>query len=109
MKTSELSGAELDMWVAKAEEKLAWISSNGKVYTEEGWYSPSTDWSQGGPLIQREFVTIYPETYTSGDLWFASPFSGTESFEGETPLIAAMRCLVASKFGNEVPDEETKA
>jgi len=40
--------------------------------------------------------------------WFAySSLSTPEDFHGDTPLIAAMRCYVASKLGDEVeiPEE----
>jgi hypothetical protein len=69
----------------------------------------STDWNQGGPIIDRERIaTLCP---VSGDFWDARD---TKMFtmnpvywRGPTPLIAAMRCYVVSKLGEEVevPDE----
>ena len=53
----------------------------------------SKDWAQGGPIIERELIAIH------GD-WKATLGEGT--YEGPTPLIAAMRCYVASKLGAEV-------
>jgi hypothetical protein len=106
MKTSELTGVALDWAVAKCEgyfdKDMAWIE-NGKVevayYTD---YSPSTDWAQGGEIIEREGIQI--QRHASG--WIALPpdteFSEEAYQEGATPLIAAMRCYVASKFGDEV-------
>lgn len=98
MKTSELTGAALDWAVAKCE---------GKAFAEAGEkfkpaYSPSTVWAQGGPLIECEVNRI--QEITDG-LWEAEGWSHVE--EGPTPLVAAMRCYVATKLGHEVeiPEE----
>ena len=92
MKTSELTGAALDWAVAKAI----------------GEYKPvavphySTDWTQGGPIIEREKIDV--ATYR-GD-WRAARHVGsvpTPTYGyGPTPLIAAMRCYVASVLGDDV-------
>ena len=72
-------------------------------------YTPSTDWSQGGPLIERERIEVGP-TF-SGTVWIAGysnkPTSKKCWSNGPTPLIAGMHCLVASRLGDEVdvPDE----
>jgi hypothetical protein len=100
MKTSELTGAALDWAVAKCEGHLP-----------EGYsFDPhihcySTSWTKGGPIIEREINRV--QEITEG-LWEAEAWSHTE--EGPTPLIAAMRCYVASKFGNtvEIPNELAK-
>jgi hypothetical protein len=72
----------------------------------------STDWSQGGPIIEREQLAIIP--VMGGTRWSAERDlpTGGDDYEvyatyGETPLIAAMRCCIASKFGEEVADEQT--
>lgn len=68
-------------------------------------YTPSTDWSQGGPIIAREFICLNgddgaPDTPAS---WDASIFNDGEIKQsGHTALIAAMRCYVASRLGDEV-------
>jgi hypothetical protein len=57
----------------------------------------SDEWEQGGPIIERErveLVCLWP------DLWSANP-RGLEQ-HGPTPLVAAMRAFVASKFGEEI-------
>lgn len=78
-------------------------------------WQPSTDWSQGGPIIEREEITIAP-WYCDGKFshWEANGhdleydevgeyFHGSDYAQtGPTPLIAAMRCYVASKLGDEV-------
>lgn len=70
-------------------------------------YSPSTNWAQGGPIIEREKLDIEwrgSEVCRATCEWLDEPFY--ESF-GPTALIAAMRCYVASKLGDEVdvPEE----
>jgi hypothetical protein len=94
IKTSELTGAALDWAVARCE---------GRSHTDFGWwwdnYHPSTDWAQGGPIIEREKTTV---EYTGDpDTWCACIMADQEVY-GPTPLIAAMRCYVASKLGDEV-------
>lgn len=63
----------------------------------------AVDWAQGGPIIEREKITLeYPrEDYWTARAWLGKPMEfacGT----GPTPLIAAMRCYVVSKMGDEV-------
>jgi len=93
MKTSELTGAALDWAVAEIEKPIWW---HGKTY------QPSTNWAQGGPIIEREGLTL--------DQWDDYPRWRSGNSYGTTPLIAAMRCYVASKLGDEidVPAELTK-
>ncbi len=71
-------------------------------------YSPSTDWNEGGPLIERECMDIL--CLAGGDDgWQCDKYLHTErvTYYGPTPLIAAMRCFVASKLGDEIeiPEE----
>jgi hypothetical protein len=71
------------------------------VYTEQQrWFSPSTDWPQGGPIIDRENITWDGQAAT-----ICRHVNGKYpkwSEYGPTPLIAAMRAFVASKLGDEV-------
>jgi hypothetical protein len=100
MKTSELTGAALDWAVAKCEGAI-----NGDDldigFILEGGYSPSTDWAQGGPIIEREGIALY--LYGNGE-WNAMT---EKEYQGPTPLTAAMRCYVGTKLGDEVeiPEE----
>jgi len=89
MKTAELQGIALDRAVAHALG--APDDGNGLPYY-------STDWAQGGPIIERERIDVL---YEHDLRWIAVPQKGIESY-GPTPLIAAMRCYVASKLGDEV-------
>ena len=119
MKTSELTGAALDWAVAKCEGVSVEISIGGwwvfdssafpkfiDSYNDGKWqaFHPSICWAQGGPIIEQEKIEIF----IRDEMWFAySSLSVPQDFHGDTPLIAAMRCYVASQFGDEidVPDE----
>jgi Protein of unknown function (DUF2591) len=108
MKTSELTGAALDWAVAKCEGEETFMHK-GQLHTkwtEDGW-TPSTDWSQGGPIIERESMTLMWRPSIDGGCYWACISSRPEDEHtignfGPTPLIAAMRCFVASKLGNEI-------
>jgi hypothetical protein len=103
MNINELTGAALDWAVAKCEGAI-----NGDDldigFILEGGYSPSTDWAQGGPIIEREHVELEHD----GFIWWAR-IKADEDYAGPTPLIAAMRCYVASKLGDtiDIPEELT--
>jgi hypothetical protein len=91
MKTDELTGAALDWAVAKCKGELE--------YWPEIEYS--TDWAQGGPIMEREKIA----TAWHITRWVA--WRGVIEHPGPTPLIAAMRCYVASRLGDdiEIPEE----
>ena len=101
IKTSELKGAALDWVVAQAAGYTT--SYLDLMYDIKSYdkFNPSTDWSFGGPIIEEEKIAIMcPST---GDFWDArANVFPAEYWRGETPLIAAMRCYVASKLGDEV-------
>jgi hypothetical protein len=109
MKTNELTGAALDWAVAIAEgfDPETLNTKTGVVYSlSYGVYTPSTNWKQGGPIIERERIATTPMTPTVGEdrtpYWFAN-YEGQITYrDGPTPLIAAMRCYVASKLGDDV-------
>jgi hypothetical protein len=94
IKTSELTGAALD-WAVTMAENWAGADFEVKPY--------STDWVQGGPIIEREKIAIDFD----GAAWCASDNHKPLANYGPTILIAAMRCYVASKLGDEVdvPEE----
>jgi hypothetical protein len=94
MKTSELTGAALDWAVTKCEGFDHEVTSS-----EWGMWGWATDWAQGGPIIEREGIEL-----TCTDEWKAfMPFQSIPCDEdGPTPLIAAMRCYVASKLGDNI-------
>ena len=95
IKTSELAGAALDWAVAKCEG----IQDSEFVRTHMDAWLYSTDWSQGGPIIEREKIGVWWD-----GVWHAK-YDGCRPDQVQdayTPLIAAMRCYVASKLGDEV-------
>jgi hypothetical protein len=102
MKTRELTGIALDWAVASAEGADWWAAEEPRDglfvdYERTQRYSPSTDWSQGGPIINRHIFRLEDDPEHG---WLAE--AGTCQERGETALIAAMRCYVASKLGAEV-------
>jgi hypothetical protein len=124
IKTSELTGHALDWAVAKCEGVTdEWREDgpflwNGVPCIRSGGhdvnYRPSTEWWLGGPIIERERITLSCWSIHSTP-WKASIEGDTDAGvdlyveHGPTPLIAAMRCYVASKMGDdiEVPKELT--
>lgn len=116
MKTSELTGAALDWAVAKCEgaeslrenphrfdRRLVCRLAGRNAFLQDLRFS--TDWTQGGPIIEREVICLLP--HANGG-WVATVHGVAMPHKtGETPLIAAMRCYVASKLGDEVdiPEE----
>ena len=114
MKTSELTGAALDWAVAKCEFPYAssediqvWVQPLPCDDETDFKFQPSTDWAQGGPIIERDEISISRE-FASGRIewaaWTPTPIrDDAEAFGyGPTPLIAVMRCYVASKLGDDV-------
>lgn len=109
MKTADLTGPALDWAVAKCEYPEQPINTAlGVPYLMFGRFNPSTNWSQGGPIIEREKIGV---VLSPGDanVWVGSVYEPDWKFNrtGPTPLIAAMRCYVASRLGDEVdiPEE----
>ncbi|WP_159711527.1 phage protein NinX family protein [Geminicoccus flavidas] len=130
-RVAELDGAELDAAVARAlghqvvrrcdlpyQPYIADPANHptygvlgmvdpGKTPAWDTWlYIPdySSDWSDGGPIIERERIGL---NMHHGEWGAWATYSAYESNDpdqvGPTPLIAAMRAFVASKFGETVP------
>ena len=132
VKTSELIGAALDWAVAVVEgwepvrgstlrkvsvvlgieiECLAFAGKHIEgAMPEPRSYYPSTDWSQGGPLIEKYDVWLSPITDCEPSGWDADVYeldgsegTGVRTIQGcATPLIAACRAIVAAKLGDTV-------
>ena len=71
----------------------------------------STDWEQGGPIIDREDIHWGFGTKDGNKVVIASKFGHhVKPLLGPTPLIAAMRCFVQSRLGDkvEIPEELMK-
>jgi hypothetical protein len=109
VKTSELIGPALDWAVAKCEGVEVEYINDGRtkcllrVSPFTGVYRPSTDWSQSGPIIDWECMEF---DYDEGDQIYRA-YNGITGGQGNTHLIAAMRCFVSSHLGDEIeiPEE----
>lgn len=126
IKTSELTGAQLDYWTARAEgipaeqltiRRVQRSTAYHVVRTDWGTYDAapvritvvaySTDWAQGGPLILKTGGVdawcrngVMENTY-----WQAPPgYDVPDPSEGDTPLQAICRAVVRAAFGDEVEE-----
>lgn len=115
VKTAELIGPALDWAVAAALGAYSAANGSSDVWGSKIWsvpgfkdmrwddWTPSTDWSQGGPLIEKHNVQLLPP----GREWDAQtdlrqgPSFWAQAF-GSTALIAACRAIVAAKLGDTV-------
>lgn len=113
MKTIALeqaTGPALDLLVATCEGHLASITKSGEVIIlREGitdYFDPHRNWGWAGPIIEREGLLVRPQPGNGWDSWKHGADEPCYSI-GPTPLIAAMRCYVTSKLGDEVevPEE----
>lgn len=115
VKTAELTGPALDWAVAKATGETLGGESIQDGYILVGLgvdgdlqrkFSPSTEWSQGGPLRDSYDVGIEPGT-PNGPPYAYVPGRDLEGSFGETALIALCRAIVAAKLGDvvQVPKE----
>lgn len=126
MKTSELTGDALVCAVAMCEGYTNLHKIPGRLPHEPQWamtpprseygdmelweIGSDCDWGFFGPIIEREGISVLHTTMRPSHAWEASqtPAEDLSVCEfGPTPLIAAMRCYVASKLGDEVeiPEE----
>lgn len=104
IKTSNLIDSALDyaVCIAGKSKFIHWPN-----------FQPSIDWSQGGPIIESEEIILdgvssdgKERGYRSWSAYMCDEWGDYYGI-GPTPLIAAMRCYVASKLGYEVevPEE----
>lgn len=86
----------------KAEAEL---EVNGAMNGYAEGFEPSTNWAQGGRIIERVKI----DTAYENNQWFAYESLGDccDPSVGPTLLIAAMRCYCCSKLGDEtdIPEE----
>lgn len=130
VKTAELSGPALDWAVAEAEGIQRFVMGNdwpgnsvvndaadservvicnlvGRLVVARGGWSgewkPSSDWSQGGPLIDKRRMS-----FEDGVADYYAVCAGGEGY-GPTHLVAACRSIVSAALGDtvQVPSELT--
>lgn len=112
IKTAEATGPALDWLVAKAEGyDVAIAEGTGLVIIRRkdvvDYFDPSTNAGWSWPIIERELCVATLARLNSGEWRVQAPYNRTEDREGDyfygpTALIAAMRCYVTSKLGDEV-------
>lgn len=122
IKTAELTGKALNYAVAVAEGYTVrnnptfdgkrksgfWVEvkkPKAAPWLELNWLNYCVAWSYGGPIIERERIQVVFRVTdgNGGGYWEAANlFTDTYGYSGATPLLAAMRCYVASKLGTEV-------
>lgn len=91
IKTSELIGNALNWAVNQIEECCD--DPNAPLF--------STNWAVGGPIIEREKILLDLVGPDDDQEW-EGRIVGKWMEYGPTPLVAAMRCYVGTKLGNEV-------
>jgi len=126
---ARLEGSKLDEWVARA---IGWTlfemvpgelgykrfkqsdGTEGLFGTVESGacrfkgFNPSSNWEQGGQLIEKYQLDVVAD---APNVWLAFRWNNdgdpvtAVTGHGPRPIIAAMRALVASVYGNSVPDE----
>lgn len=106
--TGEVSGNALDWAVSTCEgypidlpgfygEKNFDIIRGGSITS----FHPSINWSEGGPIINREFIDIKWVGISNCRASIDSEGCHHESY-GPNQLVSAMRCYVTSKMGLEI-------
>lgn len=113
VKTAELEGAALDWAVALADgrDMGLFVPCGSRVQICGMWssgctWAPTTDWAQGGPLIEKHNAAIVS---MGGGVWGAEIDAEyymyealSISHEGATPLIALCRAVVGWVIGETV-------
>lgn len=116
VKVSEATGPVLDWMVAvcqnveidENEEPIFFDDPDPKG--ERVRYNPSANWAHGGPIIECQEIELHRWAL---DEWkavdtnyqFLNTPQERDTFSkgyGPTPLVAAMRCYVTSRLGDEV-------
>ena len=120
VKTEDLTGPALDWAVAKCMghidarrvvvdfkyrsglDPIRWEPILDTYYSSS--YSPSTEWDMGGPIIEREEIYLAKSILGgwTGSIYIKAKDYNCIMHAAPTPLIAAMRCYVASKLGDEI-------
>ncbi|TFF13683.1 DUF2591 domain-containing protein [Pseudomonas sp. BCA14] len=134
VKTQDLTGTALDWAMAMAVHDKVYCYPDGGLCPPEGtvslneddnslWtniggfhhgdrWSPSTDWNQTGPLIEKYQIALIPEAHDGlegtvmSERWYADIYyNGGQQYTTEhceTPLTAACRAIVGANLGDTV-------
>jgi hypothetical protein len=113
IKTSELTGAPLN-WAVATAMGLDIEIKYGVVHTyDDEVFMPDLDWNIVGFIITREGIDVHR---VNAEMWSAKWWANNSGMvkkpaqrfkhniqtDGPNPRIAALRCYVASKMGDEV-------
>lgn len=108
VKTSKLTGHALAWASAVAASDPPKPNAIAWRLVTTGQWKPHEDWAQGGPIIERERIGLswVESNWRYMDGCWSGVCTGQIRY-APTPLVAAMRCFVASKLGDEVdvPEE----
>jgi hypothetical protein len=116
-------------WGNAAINDLGRLSISHRNWNCAKYFEPSKKWAEGGPIVEREGITLSspgslvhrhggpnagwgPSGIWSATTWHKGVNGRRSIAHHETsPLIAAMRCYVASKLGEtiEVPEHIAQA
>lgn len=111
IKISETTPPQLDWLVAKCEGvTVRWSAPHEQLLVVGKPYVPFVahrDWGLCGPILERERISVSHSIEGDWMGYYTIDFDMQSVSRGPTPLIAAMRCYVASKLGDEVdiPEE----
>ena len=109
VEASTAEGIALDWAVGQCDKRKLYLAKSKRLMTANygtfnhrhgaPWYEPSSNWLQGGRIIKEQRIGVQPEIGKegAGNAWYAVSMNGADSY-GHTPLIAAMRCFVASRL-----------
>lgn len=90
---SKLSNAELNLVIAEIE----------KIDTSVVVFEPCSNWAQGGPIIEREKITVGFDVdfeHWEADMYEDDLYDRWIMIYGDTALVAAMRCYAEFKAVN---------
>ena len=114
---STAEGIALDWAVGQCDRRKLYLAKSKRLMTANygtfnhrhgaPWYEPSSNWLQGGRIIQSNLITLDITDTAYDDKtdeciklktpeWWSS--IGEVTARGSTPLIAAMRCFVTSRL-----------
>jgi hypothetical protein len=107
MRVIGLEGELLDFWVAKSEnlKLLPGSPLEGTAHENESgyWhpdsYHPSSNWSQGGVIVSKDWFAIEDALIE----WFGPNWPFIKAIS-DRPLPWLMRAFVKTHFGDEVED-----
>ena len=92
------------------QSALNWAVGTAEGAAMDGYYGLSDypyvdDWSLSGPLVDREIFSFSKDELS--ETRYAWHKDGKSRAYGPTLLIACLRCIVASRLGDEVdvPDD----